>query len=36
MKNNISLWKRIAFIGITLLIAFVIGYALYTGGNLPE
>lgn len=36
MKNNIALWKRLVFIGITLLIAFVVGYIFYTGGNLPE
>ena len=36
MKNNIALWKRLVFIGITLLIAFVVGYFIYTGGNLLE
>ena len=36
MKNNIALWKRLLFIGITLLIIFVVGYAIYIGGILSK
>ena len=34
MQNEISTWKRMSFILLTLVLAFVIGYAIFTGGNL--
>ena len=34
MKNEISAWKRLCFILLTVAIALVIGYAIYTGGNI--
>ena len=32
MKNEISVWKRLAFITLTVAAVFVIGYLLFTGG----
>lgn len=32
MKNEISVWKRLVFITLTVVLAFVISYALFTGG----
>jgi len=34
MQNEISNWKRMSFILLTLVLAFIIGYAIFTGGNL--
>lgn len=32
MNNEISLWKRLTFIILTLAIVFLVFYALFTGG----
>ena len=32
MKNEISVWKRLMFITLTVALAFVVSYALFTGG----
>ena len=32
MNNEISVWKRLFFIILTLVLAFVVSYALFTGG----
>lgn len=32
MNNEISLWKRLSFVTLTVVLAFVVGYALFTGG----
>ena len=32
MKNEISVWKRLVFITLTVALAFVVSYALFTGG----
>ena len=32
MNNEISLWKRLTFITVTVALAFIVGYALFTGG----
>ena len=32
MKNEISVWKRLAFITLTVVLAFVLSYVLFTGG----
>lgn len=34
MKNEISTSKRLLFIGMTLVLAFMLGYLLFTGGVL--
>jgi len=35
MENKAPLWKAIVFIAVALSSAFLIGYMIYTGGNLP-
>lgn len=32
--NKITVWKRLLYILITVLIIFVVGYLVFTGGNL--
>lgn len=32
MKNEISVWKRLVFITLTVVLAFVLSYVLFTGG----
>lgn len=32
MNNEISHWKRATFILVTVVLLFIIGYALFTGG----
>lgn len=32
MNNEISVWKRLVFITLTLVLAFVVSYVLFTGG----
>ena len=34
--NNISIWKRLLFIILTVSIIFVIGYIIFTWRNLPD
>ena len=34
--NNISIWKRLLFIFLTVSIIFIVGYFIFTWRNLPE
>ena len=35
MEKKTPIWKCIAFVAIALIASFVLGYVIYTCGNLP-